>query len=242
MIQLTELYVSLFSIYLDKLSTDQVFYLELPFIVPNRLSTKERDALVLPSYLKEVLIGLILGDAHGRCKSLKKKAALFIFKQSIIHKDYLYHLFALFKDFCPGVPSLTSYKDNRNDKVYNSVVFNTYTASCFIELYNLFYIDNIKIIPSIIGELLTPVSLAYWICDDGSYNKVGKYVTLCTDSYQLAEVELLIEVLNKKFNLNCYKVKNGKNFRIIIPARSLPILIKLVDKHLPSMMRYKLGL
>ena len=68
----------------------------------------------------------------------------------------------------------------------------------------MFYLSGKKVIPSNIGDYLTHISLAFWICDDGSWNSVGRYVTLCTDSFTLKEVELLIEVLNKKFNLlNC---------------------------------------
>ena len=51
-------------------------------------------------------------------------------------------------------------------------------------------------------------------------------MTLCTDSYSLAEVENLIEVINTKFNLNCKKSSN--NYRIIIPAYSIPTLHKLL--------------
>jgi hypothetical protein len=75
-------------------------------------------------------------------------------------------------------------------------------------------------VPINIFNLLTPLSLAYWIADDGSWNKVSKYVILCTDSYTLEEILKLIEVLNTKFNLRCYKVKCGNAFRIIILSYS----------------------
>ena len=52
-------------------------------------------------------------------------------------------------------------------------------------------------------------------------NKVSKYITLCTDSYSLAEVENLIKVINTKFKSNCYKLKSSNNYRIIIPAYSI---------------------
>jgi len=47
-------------------------------------------------------------------------------------------------------------------------------------------------VPINIFYLLTPLSLAYWIADDGSLNKVGKYVTLCTDYFTLEEILQLI--------------------------------------------------
>lgn len=224
-IQLIELYLCYINISLDNVLTDQFFNLELPFLYPKALNNKERNAIELPNYNRDILIGLILGDIHGRRKSLKKKVATFVFKQSIIHQDYLYHLYDLFKDLSPGIPRLHNHSDKRTEKIYSYLTFNTYSAPCFNELYNLFYKNKIKVIHTIIVELLKPVSLAYWICDDGSYNKVGKYLTLCTDSFQLEEIELLIEVLNKNFNFNCYKLKSGKNHRIIIPTKNLPDLI-----------------
>ena len=38
---------------------------------------------------------------------------------------------------------------------------------CFNKLYLLFYKVKKKVIPSNIGDYLTPLSLAYWICDEG---------------------------------------------------------------------------
>jgi LAGLIDADG DNA endonuclease family len=68
----------------------------------------------------------------------------------------------------------------------------TYSLPCFNELFDLFYLDGKKIVPSNIAELLTPLGLAYWICDDG-----GRYrntVRLATDGFTLEEVNLLAKV------------------------------------------------
>ena len=40
---------------------------------------------------------------------------------------------------------------------------------CFNYLWDLFYIDKVKTIPSNIGYLLTEVGLAFWIMDDGGF-------------------------------------------------------------------------
>jgi hypothetical protein len=109
-------------------------------------------------------------------------------------------------------------------------------------LYELFYIDGKKIIPSNINELLTVHSLAYWLCDDGSFCKSTHRVRLCTESFTLAEVNLLIQTLNTKWDLKCTKVARGNGYRIVIPKNSLPILQSLLKDILPSMMLYKIGL
>ena len=57
----------------------------------------------------------------------------------------------------------------------------------------------IKILPLNSGENLTKIGLAFWIMDDGSYNKIKKNLILCTDSYSKKDVLFLIEIL--KINL-----------------------------------------
>ena len=166
-----------------------------------------------------------------------------MFKQGLIHQDYIDPLYNLFSNYCSSAPKIVeSLPDIRTDKIYSSILFTTYTLPCFNELYIIFYLKGKKVIPSNIGDLLTALSLAYWIADDGSWNKIGRYVTLSVNSFTIEEVELLIAVLNSKFNLRCYKVKSGKGYKIVIPSYSVPVLQKLLLPHIPPMMQYKIGL
>jgi hypothetical protein len=230
----------IFSELFSETSIIQLLLSSLPPIKPRRLTKKEQEAFSLPSDLKDIFVGLLLGDLLGRFRYGK---ARFVFKQGLVHEDYLLHLYEIFKGYCPSAPKITkSLPHYRTGKIYSSILFSTFTLSCFNELYELFYISGKKVVPSIIGDLLTPLSLAYWIGDDGSWNKPNKNVILCTDSFTLEEVELLIEVLNTKFNLKCYKNKNGNVYRIIIPSYSIPVLQNLLASHMPSMMRHKIGL
>ena len=152
----------------------------------------------------------MLGDLYTRLRYNKTSLT---FLQSIIHQDYINYLYQIFSKYCPSEPRFSNkLPDSRTGKIYNNISFTTYTLSCFNDLYNLFYLSKIKVIPSNIAEILTPVSLAFWIADDGSWNKIGRFITLCTDSFTLIEVELLIDALNKNFNLKCYKCK----YKIII--------------------------
>ena len=66
---------------------------------------------------------------------------------------------------------------------------------------DLFYTDKVKTIPSNIGDLLTEVGLAFWIMDDGGLGSNGT-LNLHKDSYTLAEVNLLIDVLKRNFDIN----------------------------------------
>jgi hypothetical protein len=218
----------------------QLLISSLPLIKPKRLKNKEKAAFSIPSNLKEIFVGLLLGDLYGRSRYGNTR---FVFKQGLIHKDYLYHLYELFSLFCPSEPKVTrGLSDTRTGKIYSSISFSTYTLPCFNELYTLFYLSGKKVIPNNIEDLLTPLSLAYWIADDGSWNKPQRYVSLSTESFTLAEVEVLIKVLNTKFNLSCYKSRNGAAYKIIIPSYSVPVLQELLSPHIPPMLRHKIGL
>jgi hypothetical protein len=157
------------------------------------------------------------------------------------NKDYIYHLYELFEPYCRSVPKITNrLPDKRTGKVYSSVRFNTYSLPCFNEFYNLFYLEGKKIIPKNMWDLMTPLSLAYWICcpntrtkflsvgDDGSVYRRDYCFALCTDSYSLTEVTLLTEVLAEKFKLKCNLYSNGNGFRIRISKTSLPSELHLL--------------
>lgn len=219
---------------------DPLLLSSIPLIKPKRLKNSEKQAFTVTDDLKQILVGLLLGDLHARNRHGNTR---FVFKQGLIHEDYIHHLYAIFNSFCPSEPKINkSLPDIRTGKIYDSIYFSTYTLPCFNELYNLFYSSGIKVIQSNICDYITPLSLAYWISDDGSINKIGRYVTISTESFKLEEVEFLIEVLNKKFHLNCYKSKNGNAYKIVIPSYSVATLQKLLSPHMPPMMKHKIGL
>lgn len=95
-----------------------------------------------------------------------------MFRQSIVHQDYLLNLYELFKEFCSLGPKIVSpMPHKKTGKVYPAAWFKTMSLPCFNELYDLIYLDGKKIVPLNIAELLTVYSLSYWLCDDGSFVK-----------------------------------------------------------------------
>jgi LAGLIDADG DNA endonuclease family. len=195
--------------------------------------------------IKEVIVGSLLGDADIE---LRGRAINGRFKiiQSTKYKDYFLMLFEIFSQFCSTPHSSYIYLDSRTNKEYSSLTLRTKSLPLFTEYYNLFYYNGIKVIPNNIGDLLTPLGLAHWIMQDGSYHKVSKGIALCTDSFKKEEVKLLLSVLQTKFNLICTIQKSpskiSNRFRIYISAKSLPILRTLVKFHFHSTMLYKLGI
>jgi len=206
------------------------------------LTQKERLELSLNQNQKDILTGLLLGDLNAQNRSQTGNITLRS-KQGIVHESYLHSLYELFQNFGSSGPKIeNSRPDKRTGKIYKAIFFHTYALPCFAELYNLFYPDGKKVVPVNIGQLLTPLGLCYWICDDGCFNERDRVVYLSTNSFALAEVQLLVSVLTDKFGLKCTINKNNGGFRIRISSKSLPVLQSLLKDIMPSMMRYKIGL
>ncbi len=214
-----------------------------------RLTNKEKEQFTLSQKLTEILVGLILGDLNIEKQKGGVNARL-RFEQGVIHKEYLFHLYSIFQEYCSQVPMIQTrnpLSNNKTGKIHNSIRFKTYSLPCFNELYNLIYPANgslagRKIVPLIIEELLTPLGLAYWICDDGSFCQTYRVVILNTQGFTKEEVELLAKTLNDKWDLKCTINKDGNGYRIRIPQKSLPILHSLLGSTMPTMMQHKIGL
>ena len=163
-----------------------------------RLTNVQKNSFSVTPDLHNLIIGSLLGDLfiNKQCNNSRLE-----FKQSLDNKDYVYHLFELFSSYSNmKEPKQHEYLDKRTNKIYYSIGFATYSLPCFNYYYKLFYLNGVKVIPLNIGELLTPVGLAYWVMDDGGKSRNNFYLN--TDSFSLDEVELLIKVLKENFDLN----------------------------------------
>lgn len=87
--------------------------------------------------------------------------ARFSFAQSIIHSGYLYFVFLILINFCASIPKLQSIFDKRYNKSYYSLKFQTLSLPIFTQLYQLFYINGVKVVPTNIESLLSDVLLAF---------------------------------------------------------------------------------
>jgi hypothetical protein len=110
----------------------------------------------IPSELKDIIVGLALGDLHIRRRN---KNTCLNFKQCINHEAYILHLYTLFQEYCKMSPRI---KDVAvNGKTYQSIYFDTLTYEALNYYHELFYKDKKKIVPLNIQELLTAKGLPY---------------------------------------------------------------------------------
>jgi hypothetical protein len=208
-----------------------------------RLSAAERKLILMPNDIKDVLIGILLGDAHIVKRSSTGNARLMYAQTAIAHKAYFEYVYSFFHSFCAKdyITQTKVSRDKRTNKIYSSISFTTMQLPCFNVFRELFYVSNVKTVPNNIYELLTPKGLAFWIMDDGS--KQGKGLHISVYAFRNEDVDKLMFVLQDKFNLKCSIHYNRENKpRIFIFKESMENLISLVKPYFIPEMLYKLGL
>lgn len=111
---------------------------------------------------------------------------------------------------------------------------------CFTKIYSLWYLNKIKRVPLNIKDLLTPLALALWIMGDGSRQNKGMHLSVY--AFTSEDVELLINVLETKFDFKCSIHKLGKKPRIYVWEESMDKVRQHVSPYIIPSMRYKIEL
>jgi hypothetical protein len=206
-----------------------------------------------------VLVGCLLGDAYALKNNKGIPGTKFRFKQSGRHKTYLFFIYEFFytRGYCTN-SGPREYKTilikaaNKKPQTYYGYEFDIFTFSSLNWLYDLFYLNGIKMISSEIMNYLTPMSIAFLLMDDGGWLSGSKSVRISTNKFTLQEVELLRDTFKAKFNLDCTiqllttkgagKATPKDKYSLYIKLSSLPRLRELVLPYMHSSMLYKLGI
>jgi hypothetical protein len=199
----------------------------------------------LPIKIQGIIVGLLLSDGWMTFANSRSKNARLGFTQSLANSGYLWFVFNTLSHYCSSYPHFR--EGSRKGNQYFALQFFTRTLPCFTELHSLFYVNNVKIIPNNIYELLTPVALAHMIMGDGSSQRHG--IIICTNSYTLPDVIRLMNVLMIRYRLECnLRIKKRDNkkiqkeYTIYIQQSSMPLLRTIITPYLHPSMLYKLGL
>lgn len=190
---------------------------------------------------REMIIGTILGDGciapHGR----KNKSYRLIIGHSENQKD----LVLLKKSYLSNLVNVINCrKDEKKKSIMYS--FNTITHHEFKFFYDLFYENCKKVIKDDLLIYLTPRSLAFWIMDDGSNNKVKNNINLRlhTECFTEEENIKLQSMLKASFDLRCKVCKfnrNNKEYCYLSFNKENTIKMSvLVEEYFINCMKYKL--
>lgn len=118
-----------------------------------KFSYYERNFIQIPFNKRSIFIGILLSDASLQ-KINKEGDARLQFKQKYSQFEYLYSVFFQLCHYCSKGPSVN--KVSIQKITFYALSFTTRSLPCITELYNLFYPQGKKIIPShYIYDLLT---------------------------------------------------------------------------------------
>lgn len=119
--------------------------------------------MTIPDEVKDILVGILLGDAHIARRSSTANSRLVYAQTAVAHKEYFDYVYSFFIPFCVDsyIPQLKTVRDNRTKKIYSAISFTTMQLPCFNEFKDKFYVSNVKKVPSNIYELLTLRGLAF---------------------------------------------------------------------------------
>lgn len=198
-----------------------------------RFTALDRKLIKIPNNILSVFIGIILSDANIS-KSNKADARL-QFKQTVKNIGYFYFVFFKLNHYCSKAPYTT--KTIVHKKEHIGLGFTTRTLPCITELYDMFYINNKKIIPYNLYDLLSWEALAHWIMGDGTYNSG---VRIQADSFTVKELVFIINILNIKFNLDCSLHYQRNNPILYIKSKSIKKNLHNLLPYMHDSMKYKI--
>lgn len=207
-----------------------------------------KKSLKLTKRQREILIGTLLGDGHLETLNNGRTFRLKI-EHSIKQKEYVDWLYEELKNWTTSLPrertKLVTLPQGTNYQS-TSYGFTTYSHGALRFYAHQFYSkEGKKIIPKMISHLLTPLSLAIWFMDDGSWkSKTHHTFIFHTVGYQRAELERLLRVLDMRFAIKAILHKQKEKYwRVYINSESAERLQKYIEPYMCdiSSMHYKLG-
>jgi hypothetical protein len=196
-------------------------------------------SLKLSKEQREVLVGLMLGDACLESQNAGRTYRLKI-EQSAQHEAYVRHLHGLFEPWVLSPPHSKRCKASNGSETI-SWAFSTVSHAAFRFYAQQFYGEQRKRVPKLIHRWLTPRGLSYWYMDDGSVkSNQSKGVIFNTHGFQRPDVEHLIAVLQTQFALSA-KLRHQKDgWQIYISGSCFEQFLELVEPCVLTEMRYKL--
>lgn len=186
-----------------------------------------------------IIMGSLLGDAHAE-KRLMGKGTRITFYQEASHVKYLLSLHEKISilGYCNNNIPIIQTRLGTHGKVRKIIRFSTWTYTSFNWIYDSFYPQGFKVVPSFINLYLTPLALAIWIMDDGA--RVSKGIKLCTNSFTYGDSIFLTQILYDKYKIKASLISAGNNqFNIYIWKESQKLLWDLVKPYIIPEMKYK---
>ncbi len=196
------------------------------------------------------IFGSLLGDGYAE---KRLNATRIHFQQESSNMEHLINTWKIMKKGGYCSDERPKIKDRLGENGARRYVcrFKTFSYASFNWIYESFYDNvngvNIKKVPIVIEEFLSPLALAIWIMDDGT--KQGEGLRISTNSFTKEDVLRLCHVLKKKYDIEGSPVISGYGrhtglvqYGLYIHVNSMDKLRLIVKPFFVQSMLYKLGL
>lgn len=207
-----------------------------------------RKSLTMPSYLDQVLIGLLLSDGSLERTSTTGTARLSVMF-GLLHTSYLFHLFGLFEPYTDSPVRTIDIYNKRTNTYHTQVGFKTVNLPLFLVYHQMFYVFDeklqkiIKVIPYNIEDIISPVVLAHLIMGDGNIKPNDKIIRIYTNSFSKQDVERLAKAITNKLGIVTKAVyERNDQYMLTISRNQLETVRSLILPYMHVSMLYKLGL
>jgi recombination protein RecA len=190
--------------------------------------------------LKQFIIGSMLGDGTITKVSGLSKHSRFSVAHKSLHKEYIEFKFNFLAKYNLSSSKISEYKifnERYKEGFYEEVRFKSSANPYFSVYRELFYPEDVKIIPSLL-ESLNSFGLAIWFMDDGSVTNVG--YNLATNGFTLEDVKYLQNIIKNNFNINTSIQKSSGRYKIYIGHKETDNFKNIISPYIIPCMEYKL--
>lgn len=149
------------------------------------------------------LISVLVGGLLGDCDAEKRNnSTRFVIHASSRNAEYIYSLHKFFykNGYCSPEKPATKKQIGKNNKIYFSIKFKTFSFTSLNYLHDMFYNSRKeKIVPAEIHKLLNKQAFSIWFMDNGG--KSGSGLKLATDCFTYTDVVKLQLAIYENFKI-----------------------------------------
>lgn len=197
-----------------------------------------KASLTMSERQKQILDGMLLGDAHLERQSGALAARLKV-EHSAKQAAYVAWKYHEWRDWVL-TPPRERRRGNRLGTVSTNVSFATVSHAEFERYRERYYKDHRKVVPNDLA--LTSLSLAVWFMDDGSRKSSQcRGLHLNTQSFTAAEIDELRWVVLRDVGVVTNVRKQIDGLQIYIPSSSVTEFVAFMFSDLLPSMTYKLS-
>jgi hypothetical protein len=212
----------------------------------NRIKLKSNKSPLIfeDADLKQFMLGGLLGDLslckiEGAVKTSRLSCG-----HSVSQKDYIdwKSNFLVSRGIKCSTLLYNHYSDRYIKGYCETVFMKSHSNNLFSKYRNIFYMNNIKIVPDITSQI-NAFGLAIWYMDDGSVTNDS--FELNTQNFTYKDCMLLQKILLDNFSIGSNLIKDkrvleDKGYKLYIPATFSKSFISLIEPFVIPSMKYKL--